>query len=67
MLFYEALILTETTFPSLMHFLFYKKLFNISMLIQSLMSNKARIYLCFPIFCSIASGTLIRPNRHSIG
>ena len=31
------------------------------------MSNKAGIYLCFPIFFSIASGTLIKPNRHSIG
>ena len=67
MLFYETLILTETAFPSLMHFLFYEKLFNIFMLIQSLMSNKAGIYLCFPIFFSIASGTLIKPNRHSIG
>ena len=28
--------------------------------------NKAGIYLCFPIFFSIASGTLIKPNRHSI-
>lgn len=43
MLFYETLILTETAFPSLMRFLFYEKLFNIFMLIQSLMSNKAGI------------------------
>ena len=46
-----------------MHFLFYEKLFNIFMLIQSFMSNKAGIYLCFPIFFSIASGTLIKRKQ----
>ena len=67
----QLFIGTETNITinkeSLMHFLFYEKLFNISMSIQSLMSNKAGIYLCFPIFFSIASGTLIKPNLHSTG
>lgn len=35
--------------------------------IKRFSEDKVGIYLCFPIFLSIASGTPIKPNRHSIG